>query len=876
MTLSGADLSVLGNVQTADQLISTVATGTAPLSVASTTVVANLNADMVDGHHADTAYNSFGNSTVPVRHASGYLYSNYFNMTADDTAVAATMIPIETGNDGFLRWQTPANFRSSIGMVAGGAGDIWVEKAGDTMTGILTMSSVAADTLDFSGASTRDLRGISINGRAALTADETDGYLRLNQDNATGFTNGVYTPGNFRTDGLLSLDGIVNFAYNASTNGVDFNSADTTSSFIRLLDSDAGVMGSVYGDTNGTNFGLLDGDGNWAIRSVKDTSIDFLVNNSEKMAIETGGNVGIGLGGGATSSLLDVNGTAEFHGLTFVDTSILNHAFHVYNTGNASTASGMRISAGTATAGTLISFYNTSNSAQGDITFNSGTVSYNAFTGGHYIHFSSGSTTEEYPYGTLLCLDSTTTTPGNNQPDYGVSRCDSPYESSVMGVYSQRLTDGENYHLVSAVGDGHVYVTNENGPVKKGDQLVSSSTPGYAMKATKAGNIIGTATTDWDGQGGTTLLSIYYYPGVFYPGPSTAFSSEGELLITGQTQNYAVTPVNSSPLENILGASQAVVGKITVGLVSTKELIVQQTATIADLSVTNLDISGQSINDYIRNIVQLELQNQPTPLPEDAIAQNFNSGMVINNYNTTVTIVSDPAASSSTTFSATGSGQIANYFNVTEVTEVKTDARFDILASLISWSDAAVDGIRTLFINAPTTFKYLAWFQGPVKVNADTSGTIMIPANTLKARVSFSTSFPETPTIYVNFTQSVSVAHTITDVNQNGFTINFVNAPTQDLTLQWLALLRGESETGPSLEVMETGSSSGPATVLPTATPTPTPAPTATPTPTPEVTTTPPEASSSTGLSDLLVEPTPSATDSAAPAETASSSATTP
>jgi hypothetical protein len=44
-------LDVTGNIQSSGQLKSTVATGTSPLTVVSTTVNANLNADMTDAHH---------------------------------------------------------------------------------------------------------------------------------------------------------------------------------------------------------------------------------------------------------------------------------------------------------------------------------------------------------------------------------------------------------------------------------------------------------------------------------------------------------------------------------------------------------------------------------------------------------------------------------------------------------------------------------------------------------------------------------------------------------------------------------------------------------------------------------------------------------
>jgi hypothetical protein len=103
-------VGTLTGLTTSGAITSTLATGTAPFTIASTTKVTNLNVDMLDGLHADTAYNSFGAGTIPVRHSSGYFYSSYFNMTADQTTTAATRIPVETGTDSFLRWQTPAQF----------------------------------------------------------------------------------------------------------------------------------------------------------------------------------------------------------------------------------------------------------------------------------------------------------------------------------------------------------------------------------------------------------------------------------------------------------------------------------------------------------------------------------------------------------------------------------------------------------------------------------------------------------------------------------------------------------------------------------------------------------------------------------------------
>jgi hypothetical protein len=70
---TGTSLSVTG------QLISTQATGTAPLSVASNTVVTNLNADLLDGYNTATAATA---NTVAVRDTNGSITANVFAANA--------------------------------------------------------------------------------------------------------------------------------------------------------------------------------------------------------------------------------------------------------------------------------------------------------------------------------------------------------------------------------------------------------------------------------------------------------------------------------------------------------------------------------------------------------------------------------------------------------------------------------------------------------------------------------------------------------------------------------------------------------------------------------------------------------------------------
>lgn len=69
---------------TGTQLISTIATGTSPLKVTSTTVVTNLNSDMVDGYHSSKLFRSFGGVSIDFNFSDDnnnnglyYLHSKY-------------------------------------------------------------------------------------------------------------------------------------------------------------------------------------------------------------------------------------------------------------------------------------------------------------------------------------------------------------------------------------------------------------------------------------------------------------------------------------------------------------------------------------------------------------------------------------------------------------------------------------------------------------------------------------------------------------------------------------------------------------------------------------------------------------------------------
>jgi hypothetical protein len=72
--VSGNIITAVANV-TAPQLISNVATGTAPLVISSTTLVSNLNADLLDGYNSASANTA---ETIALRDSNGNLAANFF------------------------------------------------------------------------------------------------------------------------------------------------------------------------------------------------------------------------------------------------------------------------------------------------------------------------------------------------------------------------------------------------------------------------------------------------------------------------------------------------------------------------------------------------------------------------------------------------------------------------------------------------------------------------------------------------------------------------------------------------------------------------------------------------------------------------------
>ncbi len=131
---------------------------------------------------------------------------------------------------------------------------------------------------------------------------------------------------------------------------------------------------------------------------------------------------------------------------------------------------------------------------------------------------------EKYPtdagvtYGDIMVPGTQTVTTKDGDTIVQLVKSSQTYQGPVAGIISNNYDDftsaGNNINAsdnpmpVALVGRVPVNVTSENGTIKAGDYLTTSSTPGAAMKATEVGRVIGMALSDFDGTSGQVMVQV--------------------------------------------------------------------------------------------------------------------------------------------------------------------------------------------------------------------------------------------------------------------------------------------------------------------------------------------------------------------------------
>ncbi|MBP7875840.1 hypothetical protein KA012_02495 [Candidatus Woesebacteria bacterium] len=306
------------------------------------------------------------------------------------------------------------------------------------------------------------------------------------------------------------------------------------------------------------------------------------------------------------------------------------------------------------------------------------------------------------------------------------------YQETVMGVVSTApgITLGTNWSAdsiakygdipmkpIALAGRVPVKVTLEGGTITQNDKITSSSTAKFGMKSTKVGNVVAVAMESFapntsicsavpsvsaivwpaDEDGHNSAKPCFYTPDGKYYGkimaiinvswydPDAYLSSTDGTVITGQSQNYAVTPVGSnSPITRISLLAEAVIGKIKAGLVTTQDLVVTNTASISSLTVNSLQVGGSSLQAYIESVVNNMQLNNSTSLPPGSVVTDNITATGSATINKTVT----------NTLNVTSTATIAGSLKAQTIETNDLKANTSKLGNLLS--DTATFGTATI------------------------------------------------------------------------------------------------------------------------------------------------------------------------------------
>jgi hypothetical protein len=493
------------------------------------------------------------------------------------------------------------------------------------------------------------------------------------------------------------------------------------------------------------------------------------------------------------------------------------------------------------------------------------------------VYYSSDSTIGA---GTVVSLDSS--------GEALVRKSNTEYESTVLGIISTRpgllLADQPKVEgmpvIVALSGRVPVKVTTRNGNILPGDYLTASPVAGFAMKATKAGHVIGQALTGFEGaEQGEVMVFIKNgtWNGAML---AESLNASGRTLLmqtlSGVSTNHVTSTTSYMSLDRLVASGDVVASSMVA-----QDLAVQmidglngslrlQLGATGSLSI----VSGEDLHSVLTVDAGGVLALQGTLIAESVSTTRVTTDQLI------AIDIQSPTLDAMRAALGTATSSVSELTNrATDITNQLLDIE-QRLGALSSNSSTAALGLEVAQlrvaenlevggeIRAPgglrvdtltsvgdlMTIAGNVEFTGPIMVNRDTAGFAVITTGMKRVRITFDRPYLVKPVVQATVTFETleeenpgqeelriqnyfdqNMRYVVTRVTKEGFEIWFDKPAQQDVRFSWLALAPKNAE-----EVLSTDMNDAPAPAPePEPEPIPEPAPEVTPEPEPEVVTEP-------------------------------------
>ena len=396
--------------------------------------------------------------------------------------------------------------------------------------------------------------------------------------------------------------------------------------------------------------------------------------------------------------------------------------------------------------------------------------------------------------------------------------------------------------------NGRVYlkVSTENGSIKIGDAITSSSIPGVGMRATGAGRVVGIALESFDIDGVGKIM-VFVNPH-FYD-PDVYLADDGSLIIANQgTESDPLFAVqkqeedgSTSIVERIGAFAKVVAANITSGLLNAKRVETDElVANSIEPSERDLTVKLAADGKFIiaavdeataspRIVATFDSLGNATfsgTLTADKIRANQIEGLEIltNKISSLSSNVATLSANLDNFFSSGSSvlgDRISPSPSVLNLSSLNVEGLATVSGNFRVKGDSLIEGILNV-VDTITTQNVIVTnianffgdvvFKGNVSFfdhptfNKDTAGIAVIKKGKDTVEVKFDSEYENTPIVNATLTadQTDLSQGTIEDVEQRlfdsgysfvvsrrtkkGFTIVLNNKATEDVTFSWVAI----------------------------------------------------------------------------------------